>query len=123
VSRNFDELLSDDRTFTVRGQTFTWIEQRPEVISGMSTALEGIGDEEDQAAAWARIDDQILLFLIPEDHDRWRELRSRTEEPVTIKQINAIISYLVEEQVDRPTPTPSPSASGRGRTARSSTAA
>jgi hypothetical protein len=124
MSRNFDELLPPDHTFTVRGQTFSWKEVRPEVLSAMGIALGKVEDDgEDPNIGWAAIDDQILLFIVPEDHDKWRELRAREEEPVTIKQLNAILDYLIGEQSDRPTQTPSPSASGRGRTAASSKAA
>lgn len=124
MSRNFDELLAPDHTFTVRGQTFSWKEVRPEVLSAMGIALGKVEDDgEDPNVGWAAIDDQILLFIVPEDHDKWRELRAREEYPVTIKQLNAILDYLIGEQSDRPTQTPSPSASGRGRTAASSKAA
>jgi hypothetical protein len=68
------------------------------------------------------MDAQILLFLEDEEHERWKVLRKREKEPVTIVQINAILTWLMEEQTGRPTQTPSPSASGRGRTAASSTA-
>jgi len=123
MSRNFDELLAPDHTFTVRGQTFSWKEVRPEVLSAMGIALGKVEDDgEDPNVGWAAIDDQILLFIVPEDHEKWRELRSREEDPVTIKQLNAILDYLIGEQSDRPTQTPSPSASGRGRTAASSKA-
>lgn len=120
--KNFDELLAPDHTFTVRGVTFTWKEVRPEVLSAMGQALTNVNDE-DADAGWGAIDDQIILFLDPSDHDKWKELRAREEEPVTIKQINAILDYLIGEQSDRPTQTPSPSASGRGRTAATSKAA
>lgn len=124
--KNFDELLSVDRTFTVRGQTFTWTEVRPEVLSAMGRSLASQSegeDSEDDEAAWKAIDDQIKMFLIDEDRERWDTLRARDEEPVTIKQVNAILQYLVEEQTDRPTEMPSPSVSGRGKTAPTSKAA
>lgn len=123
--KNFDELLSEDKTFTVRGQTFTWMEVRPEVLSAMGRALAAKSEDEaeDDEAAWKSIDEQIKMFLIEEDRERWDTLRARDQDPVTIKQVNAILQYLVEEQTDRPTETPSPSASGPGRTARTSKAA
>lgn len=130
AGKNFDELLTPDRTFTVRGQTFTWVEVRPEVLSAMGRSLAAVSpngdseasEEEQDDAAWKSIDEQIKLFLIPEDRERWDTLRSREEEPVTIKQVNAVLQYLVEEQTDRPTQEPSPSATGPGKTARSSRA-
>lgn len=122
AGKNFDELLAEDHTFTVRGITFTWREVRPEVLSRMGQALQAVNDD-DPDGGWSSIDEQVLLFLAPSDHDKWKELRAREEDPVTIKQINAILDFLIGEQSDRPTPTPSPSASGRGRTAVSSKAA
>jgi hypothetical protein len=115
---NFDELLSGDKTFIVRGQTFTWRDVRPEVLTTLGQIN---GDEPD--AIWAAQDDQILNFLVPEDHERWKNLRAREDEPITIRQFNAILEYLVEQQTDRPTQTPSPSASGRGKQGASSKAA
>lgn len=122
AGKDFDELLAPDHTFIVRGVTFTWREVRPEVLSAMGQALTQVNDD-DADAGWSAIDDQILLFLDPSDHEKWKELRAREENPVTIKQINAILDYLIGEQSDRPTQTPSPSASGRGKTAASSKAA
>lgn len=117
MAHNFDELLSEDRTFIVRGQTFTWRDVRPEVLTTLGQTN---GDNPDDI--WASQDEQILNFLVPEDHERWKNLRARDEDPVTISQFNAILEYLVGQQTDRPTPTPSPSATGRGKTAASSKA-
>lgn len=117
MPRNFDELLSQDRTFIVRGETFTWRDVRPEVL----TELSGI-DEEDPKAAWEALDRQIMLFIVPEDHERWMRLRAREDEPITVRQLGAIFEYLVGEQTDRPTQTPSPSVPGPGKTVRSSKA-
>lgn len=116
-SKNFDELLSEERTFVVRGETFRWRDVRPEVLTAMGSA---IGDDTDPNNIWKAQDEQILLFIHDEDHDKWKALREREEDPVTVRQFNAILEWLVSEQTDRPTPTPSPSASGRGRTAASS---
>lgn len=119
---NFDDLLPDDRTFIVRGQTFTWRDVRPEILSSFAEDTNGDSKKqpEDQ---WARQDKQILYFLVPEDHERWMKLRERTDDPVTLAQFNAILEHLVEKQTDRPTLTPSPSASGPGKSGRSSKAA
>lgn len=120
---DYDELLAADHTFKVRGVTFSWREVKPEVLSVMGQTLASVDAGDDVNAGWATIDEQILIFLVPEDHDKWRELRAREENPVTIKQINAVLDDLIGEQADRPTQTPSPSVSGRGKTAASSKAA
>jgi hypothetical protein len=117
--RNFDELLATDRTFIVQGQTFTWRDVRPEVL----TDLGDIDQNGNPNAVWEAQDKQILNFIVPEDHERWKKLRADTEKPLTIRQFNAVLEYLVGEQTDRPTETPSPSAPGRGKRAASSEAA
>lgn len=111
--RNFDELLSEDRTFVVKGQTFTWRDVRPEVL----TDLGEVNGDGNPNAVWEAQDKQILNFIVPEDHERWKKVRADEENPLTIRQFNAILEYLVGEQTDRPTETPSPSASGRGKRA------
>lgn len=117
---NFDELLTKDRTFVVRGQTFTWQDVRPEVLDSILGAI-GVtanGDGEkggEQPDLWAQQDKLIMEFLVEEDRERWQNLRQRESEPITIRQFNAILEHLVSEQTDRPTPTPSPSARGRGK--------
>ena len=121
MPRNFDELLSKDRTFTVRGQSFTWRDVKPEVLTLFdSEAILGKNGDSDETAVWKLIDAQILLFIEPGQHESWAKLRAREEEPVTIQQLNAILEWLMEAQTGRPTETPSPSASGRGKTAASS---
>ena len=116
VARNFDELLSSERTFVVRGETFTWQDVRPEVLDHILTPSENGAD------MWEKQDETILRFLVPEDHERWKNLREREKDPITIAQFNAILEFLVEAQTERPTETPSPSATGRGKRAASSRA-
>lgn len=120
MSKNFDELLADDRTFEVRGEKFEYIDVRPEVLSAFTPEEEEEGKEPDATAIWRSIDDQIVLFLDEENGKHWRELRARDDKPVTVAQLNAILTWLVEEQTDRPTKTASDSGSGPGRTGRSS---
>ena len=114
--KDFNELLSDDREFQVQDQTFTWKDVRPEVLSSFDVDVNG----DDPNAVWGLMDKQIVLFLSKEDAARWKELRKREDAPVTIGQMNAILTWLMEEQTGRPTEAPSPSEAGPGRTAASS---
>ena len=116
--KDFNELLAQDREFKVQDQTFTWKDVRPEVL----TAFEINANGDDPSAVWGLMDRQILLFLPPEEQEKWKKLREDEEKPVTIAQINAILTWLMEEQTGLPTEAPSPSASGRGSTAASSKA-
>jgi hypothetical protein len=117
--KNFDDLKAADRTFTVVGETFSWKDVRPEVLTSFEVSANG----DDANAVWKMLDEQIMLFLPEAEQEKWREVRLREEDPVTIAQLNAILTWLMEEQTGRPTVTPAPSDSGRGRTAASSKAA
>jgi hypothetical protein len=125
MPKNFDDLISQERTFVVRGETFTWRDVRPEILTAFQPVEQETkeGEEADNSGIWKQLDEQIQLFLVPEDVERWANLRSREDNPVTIVQLNAILEWLVGEQTERPTQTPSPSGTGRGKTGRSLQAA
>lgn len=126
MPKSFDDLISQERTFVVRGETFTWRDVRPEILTAFApteTPEPKEGETPDNSAIWKQLDEQIELFLVPEDVERWQKLRAREDNPVTIVQLNAILEWLVGEQTERPTQTPSPSGTGRGKTARSLAAA
>ncbi len=115
MPKNFDEMLPSDREFTVGGETFHWRFQAPEVLEQFSesTTLEG----------FPLLDAQILLFIVEEEHEKYRALRARKENPIPGGIIIAMITWLVEQQSEFPTVQPSPLASGRGKTAPTSKAA
>ena len=115
--KNFDELLPQDHTFTIRGEKFTFKDVSPEVIQNWVEETNG----KDDITVWEQQDKQILVFLADEDRERWLELRKRQEDPITIAQQNAVLTWLFEGATgNRPTEAASPSPSGRGRTAPSS---
>jgi hypothetical protein len=114
--KDFNDLLAQEREFKVQDQTFAWRDVRPEVLSAFETDVNG----DDPNAVWDLMDRQIVLFLRAEDQKRWKELRAREDSPVTIGQMNAVLTWLMEEQTGRPTEAPSPSAPGPGKTAASS---
>lgn len=122
AGRNFDELLAPERTFVVRGETFTWQDVKPEVLDKLLRANVNGAGEGETADTWSNQDNLILEFLVPEDHERWTNLRARDKDPITIRQFNAILEYLVSEQTDLPTQPPSPSPTGPGSTGRTSKA-
>lgn len=112
-----------DREFTINGYVFKWHDVRPEVLTELGqtlTAESANGAADDPNAAWKIADQQILLFIDEEQHERWQELRARDQDPVTIGQLNAIVQWLMEEQTGLPTEQSSSSGTGRGRTATSS---
>jgi len=119
VPRNFDDVLSDDLEFVVRGETFRMAYVRPEVLAEWEDEEDA---DESAAAAVTRLDKRVLAFMHPDDRDRWTLLRAREEAPVPFVQLREILRWMVETQSNRPTETPSVSAGGRGRTAASSSA-
>lgn len=125
MPKDFNDLLATDRQFKVRDKTFTFVDVKPEVLTlfDAEAAVNGNGKEEDDALVWRLLDAQIMLFLDESGQKEWQDLRARDTEPVTIAQMNGILTWLLEQQTGRPTETPSPSASGRGRTAATSKAA
>lgn len=114
--KDFNELLAQEREFRVQDEVFAWKDVRPEVLSAFDVNVNG----DDPNAVWDLMDRQIVLFLAPEEQKRWKELRKREDSPVTIGQMNAVLTWLMEEQTGRPTEQPSPSAPGPGKTVASS---
>lgn len=100
MPRDFDDLLAKDYTFKVRGETFTWDDVAPEILSTFEVRKNGKKEPD----VWEILDQQILMFIVPADHERWRELRKRTEKPVTIRQVTELLKWLMEETSGRPTP-------------------
>jgi hypothetical protein len=120
--KEFNYNGSLERQFKVQDEVFTWRFVRPEEQTELAGILLAEDRDNDPAQQWVRMDRQIMLFLEEEDHERWRTLRARSENPVTIGQLIDIVGWLVEVQSDRPTEQPSPSSPGRGKTAASSKA-
>lgn len=118
MARNFDEERQQDLGFIIRGENFTMVMVRPEVI----------GSWEDQDIPVKSMDaiaftsDKIKQFISNSDgsHDRWDALRAREEDPISLGELNELLVWMVEVQSARPTRSPSPSSTGRGRTAASS---
>ncbi len=120
MPRNFDELLTEDLSFVVGGETFTMQYVRPEVLAEWED--ETLPDEMTAAARIERLDRRIESFLTPDDRDRWRTLRANTDRAVPFGQLQEIVTWMVEMQTARPTLTPSASAGGRGSSGASSSA-
>ncbi len=55
----------------------------------------------------------VLEFLLPEDEERFRELVSRKEDPITTGDLLGLTRWLLEQHTARPTM--QPGSSGRGQ--------
>lgn len=118
MPKNFDELLKDDLSFILGGETFTMQYVKPEVMA----AWEDSPDPETAQDSIEDADERIKLFLLPGDAKRYEELRANEEAKVTSHQLNALLRWMVEVQTGRPTVTASDSQPGPGSTEASSTA-
>src|SRR5262245_2222585 len=119
--KDFDEELVEDRTFKLAGETFTWKYIRPETLFNLADDLQKQNGAND--GGLSLLDAQVTIFLNEGDLDRWKSLRERDENPVTLGQLTTLVEWLVEAQSGRPTETPAPSVTGRGKTGGSSRAA
>ena len=116
MAKDFDQELPKEREFTVRGKKFHYLDLAPEDVFSQAEA------PENGLSPWEMSDREILRFLPEEEHEAWRALRADKENPVTIKQINAVFAWLWEEATGIPLLQPESSDSGAGRTATTSTA-
>lgn len=115
--KNFDldlkreERSQRDRTFQIGGEHFVMrVGVRPEVLAAYDDLT-----EESTAVDGINVMDEVILSHIEDingAHDRWRELRTRDDDPVTVDDLAALVEWLLAEQTGRPTQRPS--ASGRG---------
>jgi len=119
---NLDE-LTHEMDFTIGGEKFIVHDVSPDVLMTMESDEEGEAAEE--RGAMERVDEQITMFLNgdKEQVERYKALRTRTENVVPLWKILEFRRLLWETQSNRPTNEPSGSATGRGKTARTSEAA
>ncbi len=124
---NFDEIAAaEDRSFIIRGETFTIVRGSPELVGRVVAA------ERDHAAKPEkdRSEDANLefvqdrLFMLIDDSngavDRWKALRAKEE--IGYGEIIRVSNWALEILMGLPTLPPEPSPTGRGKTAASSKA-
>jgi len=114
-----DERSAQDRDFRIGGESFRMKSAvRPEAMIG----YEGLTGETSALDALRVVDDMVISFLEGADAEaRYRKLRERDEDPVSMDDLNALVEWLVTEQTGRPTQVPSPSSGGHESTGASST--
>jgi hypothetical protein len=115
--RSFD--IQQDLDFQIGGETFHMKTVRPEVLASWEDAP----IPENSADALKVLDERLLIFLDNGNgqHERWKALREREDNALSMGQLRAVLEWMVEVQSTLPTEPPSPSARGRGKTATSST--
>ena len=118
MTRDFDDVLPKDRTFSIRGETFEYVDVAPEIVEEWGGPRKNGKAKE---GTWAVLDDQLMVFLKKEDHERWRTLRDPSRpDPITIAQLIEVRNWLWEQASGLPFVTGFPSPSGAGSDAGSS---
>jgi hypothetical protein len=107
--RDREQRHSADRQFKIGGEVFT---RRPAVRPEAMTAYEDLTPGASASEAVEVIDNLILAFLEPSDHERYRALREREEDPLNVTDLNDLVRWLIIETTRRPTQQPSPSTAG-----------
>lgn len=123
MTKNFDEArqarAEADRSFVIGGETFVRkVGVRPEVIA----AYDAIDAEGSPSETLNSIDSVILDMVEDTDdaHKRYRALRERAEDPITLADLTDLVAWLIEEETGR-TPTRQPSSSPAGPPRRKTT--
>lgn len=135
--KNFDEVRearkSADRTFQIGGELFVRkVGVKPEVIAAYDQINMGMGatetlnmiDEvvldmiEDGGAAV--VDGDSITTVGADGHARYRAIRERDEDVISLADMQDLVAWLIEEETSRtPTQLPSPSPPGPVATATS----
>jgi hypothetical protein len=121
--------LLGDRSFTLRGETFSYVaNSRYDVLRRVSELSETSAG----TAVLTTLESAVIELIedTPEingdgkpssSHERFREICQREDFPITFEDLNEIATWLIEKQVDRPTQAPSSSPDGRDSTGTNST--
>jgi hypothetical protein len=127
--KNFDEQRSerlsraeDERTFVIGGEPFlVRAAVRPEATEPWEDIEPGLSHGE----TLANCDQTILNLIEPagDAHERWRNLRAREDDPVTLQDMLELIPWMIGTAAGRPTEPPESSSDGRGSTGTTLTAA
>lgn len=129
VVKNFDEQRAlrgkGNRKFQIGGEVFTRRSSvRPEAVAGW----EEIGKRGSEMGSEEVLEtmDQVICNLIEpgpqnRDHKKWRKIRSREEDPITLDDMIELITWITEDMTGRPTQQSEPSSEAPEPTGTSST--
>lgn len=107
-----------DRQVEVRGEVLTRKERvRPEAIAMIEDASMQLSSLD----VVAMLDDGILMTLDDKSREAWQKLRSEdADDPLTLAEITAVGTFMVEAETGLPTTQPSASTNGSDGTEASS---
>jgi hypothetical protein len=98
--------------FRIRGETF---EAAPDLPAMVAIQLAELAEKKDESESQGKVfADMFRLLLLPESAERFIERMSDLQRPISIRMINDIMPWLMEEYGLRPTTAPSDSSGGSG---------
>jgi hypothetical protein len=125
MPRNYDEMRdAEDRSFIIRGETFTLRRLKPEAMGRITEIEEKFANATTFEEVTAINEERLMLFIDDANGaaDRWAALRAKEDDPITYGEITDLSQWVVSQVTGLPTMPPSPSEAGRGKTAASSKA-
>jgi hypothetical protein len=116
--RNFDEAREErekrDRSFVIGGETFTY---RAGIAPEAFIRYNEMDTDTPEQDAIAIIDEAVVAFLEPGQDDLWRKVRDpQARHPLNIGDMRDLLSWLFEEQTNRPLSPGSDSSAGSEQT-------
>lgn len=124
--KNFDQSRSarrtsaEERAFTIGGETFVAMDAvRPEDLVKYESIT-----KDTSASETLNIIDGLILSMIEQSDDaatRYRAVRARRDDPITLEDLQELTEWLVERQTGRPTGKPASSSPGLEGTGNGST--
>lgn len=120
--RNFDEERAEvtpvaERQFTLGGHVFTRRDRvRPEALA----QIEDAGMAGSSSDVLVELDKGVLMFLEDDEKEAYTKVRTDEKNPVSLRDLQALSEWLVEEETKLPTTAPSASTDGRSTTPSSS---
>lgn len=105
------------KTFRLGGEEFVGrVGIRPEEI----VAWEELTSDDSAVRTLEVLDTLIMAWLFEEDHERWRRLRERRDDPISAGDLHALVRFLLtreagQEDATHPTTAPGDFSAGRER--------
>lgn len=102
MQKNFDEeraarpkMSAKERTFIIGGETFVH-RTADEIWPDMTLALDELGPDTSERDSLKILDELILDLIEGSGHERWRKLRARRTDPITVSDITELINWLLQ---------------------------
>lgn len=111
TARNQRKRTKDERTFIIGGEEFVARDGvHPDVLAQYDEI-----NQDTTAIRTLEIIDNIIISFLEGDHsseERYRAVRGKREDPITVEDLEDLVKWLMETQTSRPTGRPGDSSPG-----------